>query len=826
MCGPRALILGFPSGLVSIDRKGRRVAYAVTVRIEQRLVTSEAWTLVQDLTVRARKLELFFRQVTWSFPSRGRWQVRLTMLTEDRSESDTSNVSQRVSWAAMQTLRPEYPLNFAKPLALVALRIRATHQINGSIDNFSAVASTLCLDWDHVAQTWTQRATSNPASLFRQVLQSPANVHPVPDGEIDLDALVEWHDFCRVNGLRYDAAHDQAGSTLRDVLAEVAAAGRALPRHDGLRWSVTIDRPSDMLVVDHVNPRNSREFRAARRYFTHPHAVRVSFLDASNDYHPAERLVRWPGYEGPVDLVEVLPLPGKVHADEVWREATRRMLETVHRPDSYQCIQDGAVRVATRGDLVALSHEVMSSIEAAARVREVRGNVLVLDDAIVPDDGGPFAIRFRSGADATGPSVVRAVSRVQGAPDAVMLPGRGPMPAPGALVHFGPSAQVDRRVIIRGVEAGEDAAAILHLIDAAPEIDATLDGLEPPPWSGRVGAEIDIAMLVPPVPRFTRVATAEVGAAGLGSRVVEFAIVPGTGPVATSQFEVQHRLASSGTWTTLTVPAATGGGEIAGYATGAAIVTRARALAMGGAASAWSAQISLTVGSEDAAIPAALDAASVSVSPLLGGVLVLFGTGSDPALAQVQIYRSTSATLNREADAAGAPILVAALSSYSAALGDTSRTNLLASPGFDTVGPWTGHVSWSIASGLATHATSASGAIGQPITTEAGRWYRLGFDVSGRTAGTLTPRLTGGSTRTGAAVSTNTQHLDRIQAVTGNNRVEWLASTPFDGSLDNAVAYLETAACLSQGTHYVWLEPQNEDGVPGPISGPLAVTVI
>ena len=61
--------------------------------------------------------------------------------------------------------------------------------------------------------------------------------------------------------------------------------------------------------------------------------------------------------------------------------------------------------------------------------------------------------------------------------------------------------------------------------------------------------------------------------------------------------------------------------------------------------------------------------------------------------------------------------------------------------------------------------------------------------------------------------------------MTGNDTVEFMASTDFDGELDSVVAYLETPTCMAQGTHYIWLEPQNDDGLPGPVAGPFTVTI-
>lgn len=36
----------------------------------------------------------------------------------------------------------------------------------------------------------------------------------------------------------------------------------------------------------------------------------------------------------------------------------------------------------------------------------------------------------------------------------------------------------------------------------------------------------------------------------------------------------------------------------------------------------------------------------------------------------------------------------------------------------------------------------------------------------------------------------------------------------------------ETEASLSQGTHYVWIEPVNADDMPGPASGPFTITIV
>ena len=817
-----SVILAWPSGLVAFDNKGRQVSEWVSVRIENRLAGAELWQEVIELRVVASKLEAFYRQHTWNFASRGRWEVRVTML---KDENQSSQSQSRTMWAGLQTLRPEYPLNLTTPVSLVALRIKATYQLNGQLDNFNLIAERLCLDWDYVSETWIKRATSNPASLFRYVLQSPANPKPVADEGIDFEQIIEWHDFCRTKDLKYDRVVDTPDTTLRDVLTEVAAAGRASPRHDGIKWGVTIDRPQE-LVIDHINPRNSSDFTVTRSYFEPPHGIRVKFTDASNNYEQAQRLIRWPGHVGEMTLTEQMEMLYKTDAAEVYRETVRRMYEALYRPDIYQAMQDGPARVATRGDLVMLSHHVIDTVQVTGRVMAVQGSLIELDEIVTIEDGVQYAIRFRKFADTEvfedpdtiGSSIVSLVSGVAGETRLLTLSNGGQVPQRGDLVHFGPSSQDSLPLIVSGVEAAEESANVVRMIDAAPIIDELVDALEIPAWSGRVGAEIDENFLLPSAPRFSSIVS---GTAATGNaNIIEYRIEPGSSTVAAVSYEIDHRLSGVATWSTTTIPAANGGGEIAVYAAGDVVVLRVRASSATGSSGPYSTLVSFMVGANDVGIPIAIAEASISVSPVLGGMMVSFATSNDLNTAAVQIYRSRSEILDRETDASGVPVAVDANRSYSIPIGDATRVNVIEGTS------WTLGAGWSVSGSGVVHSGGDESSASLPIMTEAGKYYRLAFTVSGASAGNLTPRLSGGSLRAGSTISTDARHLDRLQAVTGNTVLEWLASTNFVGTLSDPAVFVETAACLEQGVHYVWLESRNEDDVAGPTSGPFEVLIV
>ena len=818
------IILAWPAGLVRLDDEGERRNRTVNIRIEQRLAGAEEWQPVTELAVTARTTQTLYRQHSWSFPTRGRWQIRCTMLTLERDDE----VQQRTVWAAIQTLRPEYPIAYPYPLALVAVRVKATHQLSGALDNFSAVVSRRCLDWDRATGTWILRATSNPASLFRFILQAPFNPRRQRDDQIDLEQLQDWHDFCREKELHYNRVLDQAGMTMREARAEIAAAGRASPRHDGQRWGVVIDRPTG-LIVDHINPLNSWDFSLRRSYTEKPHAWIVPFNDEENDFREAKRIVPAPGHTGEITLTEELSIPGLTNARIVYREATRRFHEAEHRPDVIQITQDGLLRVATRGDKVALNHYVLRQTQQVARVRSTLGQLVELDEIFTMVAGRQYALRFRvfearpphMAPDTIGTSVVRPVRNQPGESHLLSFIGDGPMPDADDLVHFGIMGEDSFELVVTNIEATTDQCAILRAVASAPIIDQLTDATVIPPWSGRVGAEIGENTAQPPAPRFSGISFGIEG----DPAAITFLLTAGSGSVGTARFEIEHRPGTSGAWTTVSIPVANGGGEISGYETGETMQMRARAISLANISGPWTAPVTVLIGGS-VDLPAALDSDAISITPLLGGALIQLSTGEDTVTARIQVYRASWDLLYRETDAMGAPHDAAPLQTLSIPLGDTTRANLINGGQMSSSAAWTLDPGWNIAGGLATHTAGTAGGIRQNFATTAGKWYRLAFTVSGRTAGTITPRLTGGSDRPGQAISANGYHLDRIQAVTGNNRIEFVASADFNGSITGIVAYLETAACLTQGEHFIWLEPQTEDGVPGPVSGPFVIDVV
>ncbi|MGR3476631.1 MAG: host specificity protein J [Sulfitobacter sp.] len=811
-----SVILGFQGGLFRIDSKGRLKGRNVLVRIRARLNGVGPWSDVATLDIYGKKRESFLRQHSWELPSRGRWQIEVTRLTDD---NDSTQVSDKVVLAAVQSVRPEYPINLDKPLALAAVRVRATYQLNGPLDAFNALIEREGQVFQDAV--WTTGYGRTPATAYLAALTGPQNPFPAAEAEIDMDQIADWHDWCLAKGLKYDRVHDVEES-LGEMLMTICAAGRATPRHDGLKWGVVIDRP-ETLVIDHINPRNSAQFEWSRSYFNPPDGMRVRFLDETNNYEEAERVVPWPGHTGDIALTESLELPGKTDPAEIYIETRRRMYELIHRPDSFSAIQSGAARVATRGDLVMGSFDVLTRTQLAGRVKSVLGDLVVLDEEAVVPEG--YGMRFRSFADeddVIGASLVRPIAPNNEAGGGFRLTGSGPLPSAGEVVHVGPLATESLALRVRGIEAAEDFQSRLLMVAAAPEIDALLDAEIVPAWDGRVGEVVDSVAVVPAPPSILSISTV----VNEGSNTVEVLLEVGRGSVATvTAFELDHRL-EDGVWTTLTVAVAEGAVQIEGYASDAVLQIRARSDASG-QTSDDTATIDYLVGSGDAAIPAALVDDGITVVGGLGNTGITFVTGDDEVTTQVQVYRvPTGETLDPETHRAGAAINAMPNTTHNHIDGDATRINLLEDAEFNSGAPWTAGAGWAVAGGKAAHAPGEAGVIDQALNFLTGSVYRIGTSVSVHTDGELQVQLNGGTTVTGDVITTDGLQLDTLTAVSGNDTLALVGDIDLDAAISKVVLYLQTSACLDQGNFDYFLVPLSAEGLAGPVSGPFPSTVI
>lgn len=439
-----------------------------------------------SLVIEEARTEPFRRSLAWAVPE-GQYDVRIRRLTPDTDETD---VVDEVHWTALRTIRSENPVNTTGH-ALVAMRIKATDQLNGVIEDYSCLAQSILPDWDAAAGAWVEQGTSNPASLFRAVLQSAGNARPVGDDRLDLTELQAWHEACTANAWAFNAVIDTAG-TVWERLADIASAGRASPAvREGL-FSIVRD-VEQTVPVQHFTPRNSSGFKGRRSFPTLPHALRVRFLNEDEGYQQDERIVYADGQDATTATrFETLELYGVTSADQAWKHGRYHLAAGLLRPETYELTTDVEHLVCTRGDLVLVTHDVVSWGLGQARVSDLvvdsADNLLglVLDAEVPMAAGEDYAVRVRL---EDGSSWTRSVVAEAGAQTELTLStlvGAGETrPQVGDLVLFGRAGQESRELVVRAVTPGPDLSATLMLVDHAPAIHLADQG-DIPAWDSGI----------------------------------------------------------------------------------------------------------------------------------------------------------------------------------------------------------------------------------------------------------------------------------------------------------------------------------------------------
>ncbi|WP_144223476.1 phage tail protein [Mesorhizobium amorphae] len=804
------VILQFPQGLGKITKKGKRQEQTATFNVAIRKAGTATVIAKPAISITNRKFAGFYRAVRIDFPSRGAWEVQITRtsISEPRDDWDDS-FALTCTWVVLQTFRPEYPFNTSTPLCLTAMRVKATHQMNGQVQTYNSMSRRVT---DGFGVGWPTDLPRNPATSALYVLLGPGLGRPEPASRINWPAFAEWRDYCTLKGLKFDLVIGNRQS-LEDTLKMIGAAGRASIYFDGSWWTVIIDKPRTV-PIDVITPRNASNIKFEVAYTDLPDALRIKFQDGSNNYQPAERLVRRPGFAGTVMTTEAMEMPGKTDPDEIYREAVRRFYELQFRNVAYSATQDGYARSATRGDLVHASKDILRRAMASARVRAVRGNLIELDEVWQIKVGVSYAVAFRILGDEGNPlgqHVVRQITALAGDTRTVVLSGDGLVPEAGAIIMLGEYGSESIPLILTGIQRRDDGGSDLTLLPAAPEIDTLTEAIVIPAWDSKVGDVVDQSSIVPDAPKIVWVRYD----AGSGKTMVRLEPAA-TNVVELASYTVRHRLAGSPTWLTATSSVSSASVELSGYVVGSQIELQAQATSAWGTLGAWGSVIAVTV--SGIALPSALPSASIQILGKLGQAEITFATGPDPNTEEVRIYR--------DGVALSATIPVSPNGSFGRIDGDSTRTTLITNGQFSTDTNWTKGTGWAITGGKAVKTAGAFADLSQAVTMSAGKAYRGSFVVSGRTSGVILPKLMGSTIVSGSSISTNGQVLFRLVAGPSPTTFAFDASSTFDGSVDDFSMYEETAACLSQGSHNYKLEPLNADDLPGPQSSTFTVTVI
>lgn len=491
----------FDRGLAKYDNVGNRLSVSVVLETEYKLTSSGSWTSLGTTTVTNATAEPVRISVRGIVPTKGQYNVRVRRVTADTVDD---RIIDKFYWTAIKSITYGNPV-LEQNLSGTALRILATDQLNGSVDRFNAVVSTLILQYNSGLDTWTVAVSSNPAAIYRHVLQSPAFIKNLDDSRIDIEKLEEWSIYCEEEGLTFNKIIDYETS-IDEVLNDIAAAGMATPHKVYGIYSVIIDniRPD---IKGMVTPRNSWGYQGNINYPEIPHAFRVEFRNSSKGYETDERIVYADGYSlNNAELFERLQFASCTNPDLAYYYARRYLASAILQPELHTFNMDIENLSFNRGDRIVFVNDSILVGVGQGRIKELVYDdeespttliSFVLDDFVNIPNSNNFATRIRH-ADASAFTYYNLVT-VLGETDTFTFTTPVPVedaPGVGSLCTFVEDG-LELDLIVKDIQLDKDYNARIAAINYAPARFDAASGVIPP-FNSNVTLPIDFYQPLPP----------------------------------------------------------------------------------------------------------------------------------------------------------------------------------------------------------------------------------------------------------------------------------------------------------------------------------------
>lgn len=316
-------------------------------------------------------------------------------------EASSTYIKDECTWYTMRAIIDIPAFNTPIPICVSELRIRASEQLSGYVEDFNGICHSNVPDWN--GATWETRLTRNPASLMRYVLTHRSCIaKPYASSKLDNTKLVEFWNYCNANGYCFDYICDSEKS-LWERLIDITAPGRAAPTTDvDGKWGVVIDN-NGKKPVQLFTPRNSWGMSIQREYAKLPDALRTSFVDETDGYVTKEGFIFNDGFSNtgsnrPQDVVE-WSFPGITNWNRVYKQGRMYLARMLHRQMIINISTDWEWIICHRGDLVGVASDVLMNTFGVARISgllyEENGmEVVVNSNEDLPSGVVPIGVRI------------------------------------------------------------------------------------------------------------------------------------------------------------------------------------------------------------------------------------------------------------------------------------------------------------------------------------------------------------------------------------------------------------------------------------------------
>lgn len=404
----------------------------------------------------------------------GQYEVRVIRDTADSTDARLSN---KISWSTLRSYQKDD--GYYRGQDRVGLTIRASEQLNGVIQQLSAVGSAKANYWN--GSNFVFGPTSNPAYWVMDFAMGRKNADGkliygigLPQNQIDFDSLLAWAQFCSDEGLTFNAVLD-GQQTSADILTTIARCGFASPTWASGKLGVIWDGRNQSPVAA-FGMSNIIKGSFTVTYITENLAeeIVVKYVNPAKDWQQDEVRVNVPGVENPlrsstVDLFGCTSqtMAGKFANYMAAQQHYRR------RRVTWDCDFEGFV--CNRGDVVLLSHD-LTQWGYSGRIVSFDGSNLILDRE-VPINGATNYLMLKR---PDGTMTTYTVQPKAGSDSEITLAslpdfqeGYEPL---DHMWFFSPLATPGKKVKILSIQPISESRVQITATDEYPEFYAAWDG--------------------------------------------------------------------------------------------------------------------------------------------------------------------------------------------------------------------------------------------------------------------------------------------------------------------------------------------------------------
>lgn len=386
-------------GLVEFDSKNRKQGRSCQIEFKYRKVGDAAFTSAGVEThTGASTANLRFTKLI-EFPAPGEYEIEVKRLSGDSGDVSVRDDSYLSGIRSIRTGN----LPSHEGIAEVAVRIRASEQLSGQLDELSGIVQQLAPVWD--GTSWSEpQPVRHPAWIYARALMGPTLAKPITGNRIQLQDILDWaeeepHWTC-------DAVIDQS-TTVAEVLSMICSAGRARRTLRDLKYSIIRDGGAGP-VVQQFSPRNSYEFRGSITFPKEIHGFRVRCLSERLDWQQDEITVYADGYDAStatefetLDLRAVVLTKDVGNGGNAWRLGRYHLAQAILRYEKFSWKSDLDHLRVNMGDKVRFIHDVPMIGVGAGRVKSLTidpsGSLVgfVLDELMTPESGD-YRVNWRT----------------------------------------------------------------------------------------------------------------------------------------------------------------------------------------------------------------------------------------------------------------------------------------------------------------------------------------------------------------------------------------------------------------------------------------------